>query len=75
MLQNIDKVPFEIGSLAANSKPMFLKPTTPEELNELAKSLRNKYSSIENKIRINIIKLSINKIISYLINNQSINYK
>ncbi|XP_044755116.1 uncharacterized protein LOC123314069 [Coccinella septempunctata] len=57
--------------LRQNDRSMYLKPTTPTEILEIGKSLKNKHTSGVDDIPTSIIKLAlpeINEVLAHLIN-------
>lgn len=72
LLGSIPDLQFECNTIVNNPNSMFLAPTTPEEVADIAKTLSNKLSCGQDEIPVTIVKLcipDIKDIISYIINN------
>lgn len=71
IIKNIKNVPFYC-TIKYNSHSMFLSPVTQIEMEQIAKSLKNKHSSGIDEIPTSIIKQTartVSGVLSYIINN------
>lgn len=72
ILKNLPTIAINYSHMKYIDKSFYLKPTTPTEVENLGKSIKNKFSSGDDEIPIMIVKLAlpaVSKIISYIINN------
>ena len=71
LLKNHNMLPFTLN-INCNNMSMYLKPTTPSQIFDVAKRIKNKNSYGIDEIPTSIVKMSIEtckEILSYLINN------
>lgn len=72
ILKNLPTIAINYSHMKYIDKSFYLKPTTPTEVENLGKSIKNKFSSGDDEIPIMIVKLAlpaVSKIMSYIINN------
>ncbi|XP_044745271.1 uncharacterized protein LOC123307118 [Coccinella septempunctata] len=70
LLNNISTTPIDYSHMKRIEKSLYLRPTTPSEIENLSKTI--KFSSGDDEIPIMIVKLSlpaVSEILSYIINN------
>lgn len=71
LINNLQHVPYQCN-IDENNQSLYLKPITSEELEELGRQLKNKYSSGQDGIPTSIVKTclkDIRSILCYIINN------
>lgn len=71
LVDNVPDYVFSCSNFTENDRTLYLRPTTPEEIVELAKSIKNKQSSGEDEIPASIVKYCIHEIknvLSYIVN-------
>ena len=71
LVKDLQRVTFDTN-IAYNNSSMFLKPTTPRELCEIAKKIKNKNSFGIDEIPTSMVKIAIGKcknILAHIVNN------